>query len=343
MAELKQPITPLSRISVPSSMALSLDDAEAEEQKKPYQIERQLDELYAQAKIANRKLGRFINQVSREFKGAVGGINTAPLKERSTAKAKLTRGGPGSREVEDLKDIARATLMFNSIESMYAARDYIKNQSCFTVFGNVALKDRYLSKKQGGAGATAQGYRDVKFFLGMDVGRGRNHIVELQLNLKSTLKGKDVGHPFYDVVRLGGDAWDPRLPDSAIRIPADKVHKLGRKLLHACHECISRDIETASARRVKEMVKRKFYKPVFATFKTASGGSRPMYSDNKSRTKVIDHYEPRNNSIHLYFNTTDQIETGDALSRVSSAAYAYYKKQSRQYAMTNSSDMHKWW
>ena len=336
---LKQPVTRLSSINI-SGFRRPSDGSNAAAALKDYKIEKQLDELYEDAAIADRKLGRFINRVAREFKGTVGGIKTAPLKERSTAKAKLNRGGAGSRGVADLKDIARATLKFGCIETMLAARDYIKMQKEFTDLGNVAIKDRYMPVNRGGLGATAQGYRDIKFFLKVRVNTPRRwHIVELQLNTDTALKAKDVGHPFYDVVRLGGDDWDPEQGDSDIIIPADKVEKISKKLLHACHECIERDIAKADAKKVKAMVKKTFFKPVYARDKKG----RQMFTDRKARQRLVDRYEVRTGRIRLRFNSPAQIEVGHALTRVSCAAYSYYKKLGHRYTWTHADNIHNWW
>lgn len=307
---LKQPITRLDQIS---EADMSLDPAEILDAK----VEIQLDELYADAVIANRKLGRFINKVSRYFSRQVGGIKTAPLKDRATAKAKLTRGGR-RRGVEDLKDIARATLMFNSMEDMYAARDYIRQQDEFTDLEDGAMKNRYASEGRGGIGPTAQGYRDIKFFLLMNLGGNRKHIVELQLNIKRTLKAKSIGHPFYDIIRLGGDFWDPSKPNSDLLIPASVVKKVGPKLLSACQHCIERQIEPEAARKVRQLVKDRFYKPVYSSL------------DGNNR-RTIRRYQLKTGSIYLLFNTQQQIAQGKALIICSAAAYAYYKKQGRIY------------
>ncbi len=307
---LKQPITRLDQISEAN---MSLDPAAILDAK----VEIQLDELYADATVANRRLGRFINQVSRYFSKQLGGIKTAPLKDRATAKAKLTRGG-ARRGVEDLKDIARATLVFDSMEDMYAARDYIRQQPEFTDLADGAMKNRYAAAGRGGVGPTAQGYRDIKFFLLMNLGGNKRHIVELQLNIKRTLKAKSVGHPFYDIIRLGGDLWDPAQPNSDLFIPANVVQKVGPKLLSACQQCIERQIEPEAARKVRQLVKDRFYKPVYST-------------SNTQGKRTIRRYELKTCNIWLLFNTQQQIAQGQALITCSAAAYAFYKKLGRKY------------
>lgn len=314
---LKQPIKRLNQISEKN---MSLDPEEILDAK----IEIQLDELYVDAEIANRKLGRFINQVSRHFSKQVGGIKTAPLKDRDTAKAKLTRGGR-QRGVEDLKDIARATLMFDSMDAMYAARDYIRQQPEYTQLADGAMKNRYAPEGRGGIGPTPQGYRDIKFFLLMNLGNNKKHIVELQLNTKRTLKAKSVGHPFYDIIRLGGDLWDPAQPNSDLLIPAKVVQKVGPKLLSACQQCIERQIEPEAARKVRKLVKDRFYKPVYSV-------------PNSRGKRTIRRYVLKTGSVRLLFNTQQQIAQGQALIVCSSAAYAAYKKLGSKYMNTGRPD-----
>jgi len=335
---LRQPIRPAHMIDT-SHLTLSLDPGEAAAEREDFIIERQLDELYADAVAADRRLGRFINHVASEFPGVVAGIRQAPLKRRADAKKKLFRGGHRSKDVEDLKDIARATIEFHTLEALIAAREFIKTKKSFTNLDHTALKDRYTPVREGGLGPTDQGYQDIKFFLLMKIDGGRRHIVELQLNLVGALMAKDVGHPFYDVIRLGGTGWDPRLPNSDILIPSDLSQKIGSKLLHACHECIHRGVEPAKARIVKNMVKRKFFRPVYARY--ADG--RPMFDDNRHRNRVVDRYEPRTNSIRLTFNTPADVDMGLALSEVSCAAYAYYNAYARQYRFRTANNIHDWW
>jgi len=333
---LKQNITPLSDIVLlPEDVA----DSTNETMVKHAKIDKQLDELYTDAVIANRLLGRFINQVVRGFSSTVGGIKPAPMKLRPTARAKLLRPG-ANMGVEDLKDIARATITFNTMEAMYAARDYIRQQPCYTRLGYAALKDRYTSSRQGGLGPTAQGYRDIKFFLSMAIGRGDYHIVELQLNNLAMLKAKDIGHPFYDVVRIGGDDWLPTQANPNITIPRDKVEKLAWKLLYACHECTARNIEPEAARLVERMVKREFFTPVFN--RNARTGSIAVV-DRKSREPRVANYVPVGRAVTLRFGTPARIAEGEALLQVSPAVYQYYKKQAQSFQWSTADNMHLRW
>ncbi|MBY4677087.1 hypothetical protein [Marinobacterium arenosum] len=307
-------------------MTLSLDDNDAAAEAIDYQVERQLDELYGDAVAGDRMLRKFMSRVSKNFSGAAS-IKTAPLKARATAKAKLTRQFP-RKEVEQLKDIARATLEFKSFEDMYAARDYIRDQPEFQSFTAAAqrgaLKNRYRPAIRGGMGPTDQGYRDIKFFLWMDIGGGRGHIVELQLNVTRTLKAKSIGHPFYDIIRIGGDLWDPAAPNSDLLVPRETVKKVGPKLVHACNECIRREIQAAAARKVLELVKNNFYVARTVT--------------NSRGEQYVRRYELKDRSVMLRFNNPAQIEAGRALLTCSSAAYRHYKALGLKYRFTGRPD-----
>jgi len=314
---------PLRTVADISDAGLSLDDEEAHDQK----IERLLDDLYYDAGLANVKLRKFMGQVATYFGGRSIAHKTAPLKDRATAKKKLTRGG-ARRRVKDLKDIARATLQFQDMESMYAARDYIVQQRCFTRLGWTALKNRYSrDASRGGVGPTDQGYRDIKFFLVMDISsRRRYHIVELQLNVVRTMKAKSISHPFYDIIRLADSTWTPTRPGADITVKADAVAKLGPKLLRATNECKSRGMDLAAVSKVRKMVLDNFYKPVY-------------YRRGASRKRGIDRYELKTNqSVTLSFSDAVGQEQGLALIKCSAAAYAYYKKLNRVYRSHNRPD-----
>lgn len=311
---------PLRTVADISDFNLSLDDTEATDQK----IERLLDDLYYDAGLADVELKRFMRQVSKFFDGRSIAIRTTTLKQRSTAKKKLTRGG--GRQVKELKDIARATLEFNDMESMYAARDYIVQQRCFTRLGYAALKNRYSQNAAiGGVGPTDQGYRDIKFFLAMDIPCSRGyHIVELQLNVVRTMRAKKISHPFYDILRLADPTWTPTRPGADIRVPSDVVEHAGPKLIKATSECISKGIEPVAARKVRQMILNTFYKPIYEI-------------RGASNTRVLDRYElKRKQSVVLSFSGISGINRGLALIACSSAAYAHYKKLNRVYKSNHS-------
>ena len=69
------------------------------------------------------------------------------------------------------------------------------------------MKDRYgtSNDKKYDIGATAAGYKDIKFFLEMSNG----HIAELQLNTENMMQAKKKGHIIYDILRDGGSLDKP--------------------------------------------------------------------------------------------------------------------------------------
>lgn len=109
-------------------------------------------------------------------------------------------------DIGDLKDAARMTIVFESMEDMIAAKSMIALTEEFIQLQNhqTAMKDRYGTSKGDNAkfncGATEAGYKDIKFFLKMANG----HIGELQLNTKNMMVAKKNGHIIYDILRDGG-------------------------------------------------------------------------------------------------------------------------------------------
>lgn len=321
---LEQPLRTVADISDDN---LSLDDDEARDAK----IEMLMDQLYEDAEKADEELKTFMQDVCKHFEGVSISPRTTSLKRRDTAKAKLTRGG-GWRAVKELKDIARATLVFNDMESMYAARDYIVRQRCFTRLGYDALKNRYSTNAAvGGVGPTDQGYRDIKFFLAMEIrGPRRYHIVELQLNIVRTIMAKKKSHPFYDILRLAPANWTPTRPNSNITVTADVIDKVAYKLISATKELERRGIEVESARIVRDMFLRAFF--------------RKTYSRTASGRRVFDGYDLKTGqSVTLNFNGAAGERRGLALVACSSAAYRYYKHVGRVYSATGrtAANMHQ--
>jgi len=173
----------------------------------------QMDCLYEQATIADASLGRFMRELNAQFQGV---IVHPPLKKRETAEEKLSRGGGERDDPATLRDIARATIKYNRLETMYAARDTIRTRYGHLV---VKVKDRYQEAK-----AVPSGYRDVKFFIKMDAGDHGQHICELQLNVSTALVAKEREHPVYEILRRGDKTG------GAVLIPAGEAQKLGPKL-----------------------------------------------------------------------------------------------------------------
>lgn len=109
-------------------------------------------------------------------------------------------------DIGDLKDAARMTIVFESMEDMVAAKSMIALTEEFAKLQHhqTAMKDRYGTSKGDNAkfncGATEAGYKDIKFFLKMANG----HIGELQLNTKNMMVAKKNGHIIYDILRDGG-------------------------------------------------------------------------------------------------------------------------------------------
>ncbi|GAK88072.1 hypothetical protein JCM19238_5686 [Vibrio ponticus] len=163
----------------------------------------QIEELVEQAKLANPKLHKFMQHLSNTVKNESGkpiAYNRGPLKtrERIAAKCGITNWDDpktdktaGVKTPLEVKDIARATIVFSTIAQMFAFRDYIYTTPEYQALKgkqNKAVKDLW------GLGIQDQ-YKDVKFFLQVEIEfstkvnnkpTGKKtipHIVELQLNV----------------------------------------------------------------------------------------------------------------------------------------------------------------
>lgn len=112
-------------------------------------------------------------------------------------------------DMGDLKDAARMTIIFKNMEDMIQAKNCIFNTNEFQkiISKQNTMKDRYgtSNDKKYDIGATAAGYKDIKFFLEMSNG----HIAELQLNTENMMQAKKKGHIIYDILRDGGSLDKP--------------------------------------------------------------------------------------------------------------------------------------
>jgi ppGpp synthetase/RelA/SpoT-type nucleotidyltranferase len=184
-------------------------------------FEMRFKEVFRQAAIADEALGKFITRVSQKYPGT---IVHAKLKTEDSARGKLVRDEKtGEKAVPDdpatLRDLARATIQYSSLQALYSAREFIKLQPEFIYGGE--MKDRYQDSSP-----VPSGYRDVKFFLGMNIGGDRRHFVELQLNMTSMLDAKEIEHPIYEILRRAGSAQQPR----SVTIPVPEAAKLGPRM-----------------------------------------------------------------------------------------------------------------
>ncbi|MCL9781147.1 hypothetical protein M9194_06870 [Vibrio sp. S4M6] len=114
-------------------------------------------------------------------------------------------------DIGDLKDAARMTIIFETLDDMVAAKALIRLTDEFKQLQHhqSAMKDRYGTSTGDDArfncGATDAGYKDIKFFLKMSNG----HIGELQLNTRNMIVAKKNGHIIYDILRDGGSLDQP--------------------------------------------------------------------------------------------------------------------------------------
>lgn len=143
------------------------------------------------------------NATLKQPPGAYGGLKDfhGALDKVTNRKRKYDMG--------DLKDAARMTIIFKNLDDMVEAKNIIFNTNEFQVIKSKqsAMKDRYgtSDNDEYNCGATAAGYKDIKFFLQMSNG----HIAELQLNTENMMKAKKKGHIIYDILRDGGNLDRP--------------------------------------------------------------------------------------------------------------------------------------
>lgn len=223
----------------------------------------QIEELIEQAEIANKKLHAFMLNLSRKVNNESGKpieYQRAPIKkrERIAAKCGISKWDAPATDITvgvktplEVKDIARATIVFSTIAQMLAFRDYI-----YTTPEYQALKDKQSpAVKDLWAVGIEDQYKDVKFFLEVEIDFSTKvnnhttpkqkikHIVELQLNVCQMAWGKTYGHAFYNLSRLAridGEekfVWDDA--NCQISVPGKIKGDIGNKLRTAVSHCRS--------------------------------------------------------------------------------------------------------
>ncbi|MCL9782446.1 hypothetical protein M9194_13510 [Vibrio sp. S4M6] len=150
-------------------------------------------------------------EYARKIKETTGGVLKQPpgayfgVKDFHGSLDKITNR-KRHYDIGDLKDAARMTIIFKTLDDMVAAKSLIRLSDEFKQLQHFqsAMKDRYKTSKGDDArfncDATDAGYKDIKFFLKMSNG----HIGELQLNTENMIVAKKNGHVIYDILRDGG-------------------------------------------------------------------------------------------------------------------------------------------
>ncbi|PSW21394.1 hypothetical protein C9I98_05515 [Photobacterium sanctipauli] len=228
-----------------------------------YHKREQIEELVEQAKVANKELHKFMLDLTRNVKNESGKpikYSRGPLKTRERIAEKCgitiwddpsTDQTSGVKTPLEVKDIARATIVFSTIAQMMAFRNYIYTTPNYQ---NIKDKQSPAVKDLWTKGIDDQ-YKDVKFFLEVYIeftGKVTNrppekrtipHIVELQLNVAQMARGKSYGHAFYNLSRLakinGSDRFVWNDPNCVITVPGAKKGNVGNKLRTAIVMCRS--------------------------------------------------------------------------------------------------------
>ncbi|MCL9780747.1 hypothetical protein M9194_04755 [Vibrio sp. S4M6] len=173
---------------------------------------RQLFILYKKFMEAQIELLTLAEDIAQKFNGRVCSPPGAfqGTKSFSGALQKVTIRERSSN-VGELKDCARATILFNTSEEMILAKQEIANYAAFQAIRHhqKALKDRYNTGtselKKFNSGATKAGYRDIKFFLRMPES---DAVAELQLNTTAMDNAKSQAHIIYEILRLSDPTKD---------------------------------------------------------------------------------------------------------------------------------------
>jgi hypothetical protein len=131
--------------------------------------------------MALNELGLLTEWTASSFSRAMALV--APLKDRNRA---LERVADFAGDVSQLTDIARASIAFGDMASLYGALTLIADS-----VDVVSIKDRFDSP-------LSSGYRDIL----LRVRLGSGYVVELQLHLNSLMEVKNgSGHRLYEEVR----------------------------------------------------------------------------------------------------------------------------------------------
>ncbi|MBI4700706.1 MAG: type VI secretion system tip protein VgrG [Deltaproteobacteria bacterium] len=157
-----------------------------------------LDELFQEAAVADQNLHAAVTEIAGENKGAP--MFPPGLKGRPRAEEKIRTeyGGDASQ----LLDVSRASIVFESMDDIYAAKEKIAGK-----YKIVREKDRFKKPLPGG-------YRDILLNVQMPPD---GHVCEVQLHSKQILEVKNgEGHKIYEETRgLEAKAKDENRPLTA--------------------------------------------------------------------------------------------------------------------------------
>lgn len=142
-------------------------------------LHKQMKHLYAKARVAQKELREITKEMSEAIGGRAlfsGGRGLKGVK-RARQKVRQELAGDATR----LTDISRATMVFGSLEQMYAGLTFIAGKGGKFDHQLIEVRDRFVNPRP-------TGYRDILLKLRMSNG----HIAELQLNVEPMLKAKKV-------------------------------------------------------------------------------------------------------------------------------------------------------
>jgi Region found in RelA / SpoT proteins len=157
---------------------LSNELVEATKSKILLQKTNNLDELYDEAKVANKELKITTNNFATETNGKAGFRDGLKSKERALEKINADYAGDASR----LVDIAGSKVVYETVDDLYIALSKFNKE-----YKILKIKDR-IQKPM------ISGYRDVLINIEMKNG----HIVEFRLHLKEMDVAAETGHKIYE-------------------------------------------------------------------------------------------------------------------------------------------------
>ena len=173
---------PLDPGTYESHKADEVEELQPEELQPHRQRTDDLDELFAEAAIADQKLRAIVEMIAAATNGESMYPPGLKGRERSMEKIAADYGGDPSQ----LLDVSRASIVFDSMEDIQKAREMLGDQ-----IEIVREKNRFEKPAPGG-------YRDMMLNVKVDPG----HVCEIQLHSKQVLEVKNgEGHEIYEEMR----------------------------------------------------------------------------------------------------------------------------------------------
>lgn len=196
-------------------------------------------------------------QGTKSFNGA---LQKVTIRERSS-------------DVGNLKDCARATIVFDSLADLTRAKNSVVSSSAFQAVKNhqKALKDRYdtgtgeLSRFN--SGAQKSGYRDIKFFIKLPES---DTVAELQLNTKYMAFAKEKEHVIYEILRATKNPEGPFTINNLDILNGVKKEMTSKWFTEVKHSTQNLNLEILALQKMMENLAKSNFKQLNVTKEQAS-------------------------------------------------------------------------